>query len=50
MMNKQNRFCKSLEGECPKSKKRLFTEEEDALIKHCYEDLNIKDWKIISTY
>jgi hypothetical protein len=50
MMNKQYHLCKSLETECQKSKKRLFTKQEDALIKHCYEDLNIKDWRIISTY
>jgi hypothetical protein len=50
MMNKQNQLCKSFEDECKRSKKRFFTKEEDALIKHYYEDLNIKDWKIISTY
>jgi hypothetical protein len=50
MMNKQYDLCKSLETECQKSKTRLFTEQEDALIRHCYEDLNIKNWKIISTY
>jgi hypothetical protein len=49
-MNKQNHLFKSLENECQKSKKRLFAKEEDVLIKHYYEDLNIKDWKVISTY
>jgi hypothetical protein len=50
MVNKQNHLCESLEDECQESKKRIFTEEEDAIIRHYYEDLNIKDWKIISTY
>jgi hypothetical protein len=50
MMNKQDQICHSLQSESQKNKKRFFTHKEDNLIKHFYEDMEIKDWAIISSY
>jgi hypothetical protein len=41
-MKKQNEISQQLEYECERFPQRLFTEQEDALIKHYYETLNIK--------
>jgi hypothetical protein len=49
-MKKQNEISQQFEVKCERSPKRLFTEQEDILIKYYYEDLNIKSWKIISFY
>jgi hypothetical protein len=42
-MNNQNEFSQKLGVECERSPQRLFAEQEDALIKHYYENLKIKN-------